>query len=518
MSRFGDDFYESVLKAPLGRVFAWVQGPILWAVIWVVVILSAFYWWNGKEALLAPLPLGLAAAGAVVALAAGGWWTSRIRPLIVVAKFETIGSLASGEADGIRDRIVDALREQAEGVGERQRWIVRTLTHVVDPGDPREYVKGAKSQRAPVLVAGKLRVDPGQWVCTVQIITPVEQLEWRPDQSKPVRIELPTALLEKQGEGKRLEITAITVATATLALGLAFLAKGNYQQAYVLLRRESGSLALFYAGLAAFMMEDFTAALGSAQSSWSVEPFRPTGALSAAAAYQLGQADLGLEWIARRNQQPAVTGEWAQLVADLEPLSTGHGVAAVLINMQEKIDENQKTVDRAIEQFMRTDEVNTRSEDAYQAMNEGDYERILSLTPSPGPDEPRTLAAFAAAAAHLGRDNAPELAQAAEEAVAADSDHDGLAYLVETYAALGAPESFARPWEQLLARDFRKSAALAVARVSWAKIKFVEVVSSGFWEHPDVAKVTHKYLSLAGDEEEDPERDAQNNDGATDPA
>ena len=183
MGSLGEQFYDSVIRPVMPRLFDEVHGPILWAGLWITGWLALVTARDGKDAIWATGPLVVAGAGAVVAALAGWWWIRRVQSLVLVAPFLFDSEAAAAEASAVHGRIVDALRTAAEQVGDDPHWAVKEFDRAVDPGDAAAALRRVRSSRAPVLVAGKVRVDSGQAYWEVRILTPDGQLQWRPDAS-----------------------------------------------------------------------------------------------------------------------------------------------------------------------------------------------------------------------------------------------------------------------------------------------------------------------------------------------
>ena len=361
MGSLGEQFYDSVIRPVMARLFDEVHGPILWAVLWITGWLALVTARDGKDAIWTTGPLVVAAAGAVVAALAGWWWIRRVQSLVLVAPFVSDSEAAAAEASAVHARIVDALRAAAEQVGDDPQWAVKEFGRAVDPGDAAAALRRVRSSRAPVLVAGKVRVDSGQAYWEVRILTPDGQLQWRPDAATSTRVSVPVPELHTATEPTRAAVTLQATGTATLALGIALLLKGQSDKARTVLTMGNITtpLSLFYAALAAWQLDREDEAQQLATRSWELVPFAPTAALAAIASFNSGRVDDARAWRERWMQAPRSNSTWAEFLRNLELLALTYFTADHLAETMSKIaaiDQGAAQQSAALEALFASDD------------------------------------------------------------------------------------------------------------------------------------------------------------------
>lgn len=495
-----DHLYDAILRPRLDLLYGKVHGPAFAAACWIIAVFAVVWWRDGRDAMARPQPVGTALLGAAVVWLIARWWISRIRPLVLVANFVAAGGeSAAEEASAFRDRIMDAIRDSAD-VGEKShRLQVRGIEGTVDPHDPGDWLGRAKSLRAPVLVAGKVRVDSGEWHWDVRVLTVRQQVEWSGGAKAGRRsATLPAQEIPANGSGTRGDLSTSIAVTAKQAAGIALLAKHQDQAAYDVLTSGSHTtpLALFYAAVAAMRMDRWEQALEAATQSFGAVAFSPSAAVAAIASFNMDGSQDGRAWLQRMTDAPQPGPGWDEFLTNVQYLALGHGIADIGTTLADDVSTIQARAERERDIIM--DRWAAR-ESARLHLYNGNYEGVLqSHAKPPEDDRPADMAMYAVALAHLERPEAPEYAARTEDAVGATLPAaDGAEDLTEAYARLGMPESFARVWEWVLAAKARTGGRSGVIGEIVTSEHHLAWAGDEFWAHPAVRAVKEGYWDSA---------------------
>lgn len=499
-------FYDSVLRPVLDRLFDEVHGPLLWAALWATGTLAVVAATDGTDAIWQPWPLAVAGGGALLAFGAGLAWTSRIQPLVLVAPFLAATDSAAEEAQAAHTRVLDALRQAAERLGEEPRWAVDVFERSVDPGSAAAALRRTKSRRSPVLIAGKVGRDSAGLTFEVRILTPRRQLQWRPDAATSTRVSIPTPHLEEHLDRSRQALVDQATATALLALGVALLLRGERERARAVLTAHPApsALMLFYAALAAWQDDRTQESETLAERSWQLAPFAPTAALAAVVGFSSGREENARAWRERLTSAPAPGPHWAPFIHRLDELAVGYFAADTLDQTTAQLEDIDRRAERQKDELTAQHAAENAARDL---VREGQDEAALQvLESSPGQLPLRGRVLHALLSARTGRpDAAARAADLERDLEHADAPEHHWERLALAYAALEDPTSFARAWRRALhagAAEFGLAHAQQMA-VMMPHLHSSADIPPAFWDHPDVADVLAEFAAPEDDDEQE---------------